>query len=99
MFLGVSLTADLLPRIRSTDMFDSKMLLVILAIALVIFGTKRLRTIGSDLGAAVKGFKQAMNDGESEERLKQLKQEKDADFDAAAAREAAEVKVPPKTNA
>jgi sec-independent protein translocase protein TatA len=99
MFLGVSLTADLLPRIRSTDMFDSKMLLVILAIALVIFGTKRLRTIGSDLGAAVKGFKQAMNDGESEERLKQLKQEKDADFDATAAREAAEAKAPPKTNA
>jgi sec-independent protein translocase protein TatA len=79
-------------------MFDSKMLLVILAIALVIFGTKRLRTIGSDLGAAVKGFKQAMNEGESEERLKQLKQEKDADFDPTSAREA-EVKVPPKTNA
>jgi sec-independent protein translocase protein TatA len=79
-------------------MFDSKMLLVILAIALVIFGTKRLRTIGSDLGAAVKGFKQAMNDGESEERLKQIKQEKDADFEAATAREA-EVKAPPKTNA
>jgi sec-independent protein translocase protein TatA len=84
-------------------MFDSKMLLVILAIALVIFGTKRLRTIGSDLGAAVKGFKQAMGDGESEEKLKQLKQEKDADFDASTAaggapREA-EVKAPPKTNA
>ncbi len=83
-------------------MFDSKMLLVILPIALVIFGTKRLRTIGSDLGAAVKGFKQAMNDGESEEKVKQLKQEKDADFGArrccAAAREA-EVKAPPKTNA
>jgi len=82
-------------------MFDSKMLLVILAIALVIFGTKRLRTIGTDLGAAVKGFKQAMNDGESEEKVKQLKQEKDADFDAgagAAPREA-EVKAPPKTNA
>ncbi len=85
-------------------MFDSKMLLVILAIALVIFGTKRLRSIGSDLGAAVKGFKQAINEGESEEKLKQLKQEKDADFESgvaapgAAAREA-EVKVPPKTNA
>ncbi len=80
-------------------MFDSKMLLVILAIALVIFGTKRLRSIGSDLGAAVKGFKTAMNEGESEERVKQLKQqEKDADFEAAAAREA-EVKVPPKPNA
>jgi sec-independent protein translocase protein TatA len=83
-------------------MFDSKMLLVILAIALVIFGTKRLRTIGTDLGAAVKGFKQAMNDGESEEKAKQLKH--DADFDSGAgatgaqAREA-ESKAPPKTNA
>jgi sec-independent protein translocase protein TatA len=81
-------------------MFDSKMLLVILAIALVIFGTKRLRTIGSDLGAAVKGFKNAMNDGESEEKVKQLKQEKDADFDAGAAQpREAEAKAPPKTNA
>jgi len=78
-------------------MFDTKMLLVILAIALVVFGTKRLRSIGSDLGAAVKGFKQAMNDGESEEQVKQLKQEKDADFDSAAKREA-EVKSPPKTS-
>jgi sec-independent protein translocase protein TatA len=88
-------------------MFDSKMLLVILAIALVIFGTKRLRSIGSDLGAAVKGFKQAMNDGESEEKVKQLNQDKDADFDAGAATGAAagvaareaDAKVPPKTNA
>jgi sec-independent protein translocase protein TatA len=78
-------------------MFDSKMLLVILAIALVIFGTKRLRSIGSDLGAAVKGFKSAMNDGESEEKAKQLKQ--DADFEPGAAPREAEVKVPPKTNA
>ena len=87
-------------------MFDSKMLLVILAIALVIFGTKRLRTIGTDLGAAVKGFKQAMNDGESEEKVKQLKQEADADFGssgsatgAGATSREAEAKVPPKTNA
>lgn len=90
-------------------MFDSKMLIVILLIALVIFGTKRLRTIGSDLGAAVKGFKQAMNEGESEEKLKQLKHEKDADFDVGAPASGAsaagmppreaDVKVPPKTNA
>jgi sec-independent protein translocase protein TatA len=82
-------------------MFDSKMLLVILAIALVIFGTKRLRTIGTDLGAAVKGFKQAMNDGESEEKVKQLKQDADFDANAATAAQAreAEAKVPPKTNA
>jgi sec-independent protein translocase protein TatA len=80
-------------------MFDSKMLLVILAIALVIFGTKRLRTIGSDLGAAVKGFKSAVNDGETEEKAKQLKQDKDADFDPSAAARESEAKVPPKTNA
>ncbi len=80
-------------------MFDSKMLLVVLAIALVIFGTKRLRSIGSDLGAAVKGFKQAMNEGESEEQVKQIKQERDADFDPAAPKREAEVKVPPKPNA
>jgi sec-independent protein translocase protein TatA len=80
-------------------MFDSKMLLVILAIALVIFGTKRLRTIGSDLGAAVKGFKSAMNDGETEEKAKQLKQDGDADFNPNVASRESEAKVPPKTNA
>ncbi len=76
-------------------MFDSKMLLVILAIALVVFGTKRLRSIGSDLGSAVKGFKQAMNEGESDEHLRQIKQERDAEFEAA--KREAEAKA--KTNA
>ncbi len=80
-------------------MFDTKMLLVILVIALVVFGTKRLRSIGSDLGAAVKGFKQAVNEGETEESVKQLKQEKDADFAPGTAPREAEVKAPPKTNA
>jgi sec-independent protein translocase protein TatA len=47
-------------------------LLIILAIALVIFGAKRLKTIGSDLGGAVKGFKKAMAEGEDEEN-KQLR--------------------------
>ena len=46
-------------------------LLVILVIALVVFGAKRLKTIGSDLGGAVKGFKKAMNEGEEEDN-KQL---------------------------
>jgi sec-independent protein translocase protein TatA len=80
-------------------MFDSKMLLVILAIALVIFGTKRLRSIGSDLGAAVKGFKSAMNEGETEEKAKQLVQDKDADFNTSGAAREADAKVPPKTSA
>lgn len=39
-------------------------LLIILAIALVLFGAKRLRTIGSDLGSALRGFKDAVRDSE-----------------------------------
>ena len=36
-------------------------LLIVLAIVLAIFGTKRLRTLGSDLGSAVKGFISAVS--------------------------------------
>ena len=39
-------------------------LLIILAIVLLLFGAKRLRNIGSDLGGAIKGFKHAMREGE-----------------------------------
>ena len=35
-------------------------LLIILAIVVMLFGTKRLRTMGSDLGAAIKGFRSSM---------------------------------------
>jgi sec-independent protein translocase protein TatA len=39
-------------------------LLIILMIVVVLFGTKRLRDIGTDLGNAIKGFRGAMRDGE-----------------------------------
>ena len=39
-------------------------LLLILVIVLLLFGTKKLRNIGTDLGGAIKGFKSAMNEGE-----------------------------------
>ncbi|MFZ9642952.1 MAG: Sec-independent protein translocase subunit TatA [Candidatus Methylopumilus sp.] len=39
-----------------------KELIVILVIALVVFGTKRLRNIGGDLGGAIKNFKDAMKE-------------------------------------
>lgn len=39
-------------------------LLIIFLIVLMLFGAKRLRNIGSDLGAAIKGFRGAMKDGE-----------------------------------
>jgi sec-independent protein translocase protein TatA len=60
-------------------------LLVILLIALLIFGGKKLRTIGSDLGAAVRDFKKSMDSGEKEqEEQKPLKQLTGADADFAA---------------
>ena len=36
-------------------------LLIILAIVVLLFGTKRLRTLGSDLGGAIKGFRKSMD--------------------------------------
>jgi len=42
-------------------------LLIILAIVVMLFGTKRLRTLGSDLGSAVKGFRKSMAEEDSGE--------------------------------
>ena len=42
-------------------------LLIILLVVLVLFGSKKLRSIGSDLGQGIKGFKKAINDDESKE--------------------------------
>jgi sec-independent protein translocase protein TatA len=39
-------------------------LLIILAIVLLLFGTKRLRNLGGDLGGAIKGFRKAMKEDE-----------------------------------
>jgi sec-independent protein translocase protein TatA len=39
--------------------------LIVLAIVVLVFGTKKLKNIGSDLGGAVKGFKDGMKDGAS----------------------------------
>ena len=42
-------------------------LLIILLIVVMLFGTKKLRNLGSDLGGALKGFKSAMKDDEKED--------------------------------
>jgi sec-independent protein translocase protein TatA len=56
-------------------------LIIILLVVLLVFGAKKLRTIGTDLGAAVKGFKKSMGDGDAEESLGQIKhQDADAEF-------------------
>ena len=65
--------------------FNLWQLLIVLAIVVLIFGTKKLKSMGSDVGSAVKGFKQAMKDKDDDtpsepdpERLENDKQ--DAEF-------------------
>jgi sec-independent protein translocase protein TatA len=48
------------------EAFAPRHLLMILLVVLLVFGTKKLRTVGSDLGAAVRDFKKSMRDGESQ---------------------------------
>ena len=50
-------------------------LLIVAVIVVLLFGTKKLRNIGGDLGSAIKGFKKAMGDEESQQ------DKKDADFE------------------
>lgn len=45
-------------------------LLIVLAIVIMVFGTKRLGNLGADLGNAIKGFKNSMKDGEAEQQAK-----------------------------
>jgi sec-independent protein translocase protein TatA len=69
-------------------------LLIVLLIVLAIFGTKKLRSLGSDLGGAVKGFRSAVADADKDEDPadkipdQSRKQSEDADFDNTPAEEA-----------
>ncbi len=56
-------------------------LLIVLVIVIAIFGTKRLRTLGSDVGSAVKGFRSAMNEADAEPNDQIGDSSKDADFE------------------
>lgn len=60
-------------------------LLIVLAIVVLVFGAKRLRNLGGDLGAAVKGFKSAVKGDSSEEadqaRIDETTAERVADTD------------------
>ena len=48
--------------------------LIVLLIVVMVFGTKKLKNLGSDLGGAVKGFKDGMKQGESDETPEQVAQ-------------------------
>jgi sec-independent protein translocase protein TatA len=63
-------------------------LLIILVIVLLLFGAKRLRNIGSDLGSAVKGFKQSMK--EEDQQLEEKKSEEGRVIEGEASKEKSE---------
>ena len=69
--------------------------LVVLAIVVLVFGTKKLRNLGGDLGSAIKNFKGAMAEGEAEEEAKkanaQLAQEDKPGEQTTASKEADKV--------
>ncbi|WP_019937569.1 Sec-independent protein translocase subunit TatA [Bordetella sp. FB-8] len=48
--------------------------MIVLVIVALIFGTKKLRNVGSDLGVAVKGFKEGMKDGAADPAPQQVAQ-------------------------
>lgn len=50
-------------------------LLIILLIVVMLFGTKRLRGLGSDLGSAISGFRKSVSDGDSVTQAETVKQE------------------------
>ena len=56
-------------------------LIIILVIVLLIFGGKRLKNIGSDLGGAIKGFKSSVKDAESDEKKEIIEAKVEAEDD------------------
>lgn len=56
--------------------------LIVLLIVALLFGTKKLRNIGSDLGSAVKGFKDGMKEGEAPPDAQQLPRSGSVNVDA-----------------
>lgn len=62
-------------------------LLIILAIVLLLFGTKKLRNVGSDLGAGIRNFKTAMKEGESEKPESEKLEQKGKTIEGEATRE------------
>jgi len=56
-------------------------LVIVLGIIILLFGTKKLRNLGGDVGSAVKGFKKAMSDDSADtEQKKIVADAKDAEF-------------------
>ena len=50
-------------------------LLIVLVIVVLIFGTKKLKNVGGDLGSAIKGFKSAVKDGDDNAKQEKVAQD------------------------
>jgi len=73
-------------------------LVIILVIVVLIFGTRRLKGMGSDLGGAIKGFKEAVsNDDDDDDKGKSSEDAASVESDHAAAKQSTEEKKPNHT--
>jgi len=71
-------------------------IIVILLIVVLLFGTKKLRNVGGDLGSALKGFKKALSDDDTTADRKDT-DNSDADFESVEDRSDADKTVKPTT--
>ena len=69
---------------------SSWQLLIVALIVILLFGTKKLRSLGGDLGGAVKGFKNAMSPEEESKSVEDTKSIEDQEKTAATSQQAAE---------
>ena len=57
-------------------------LLILLAVVILIFGTKKLKNVGGDLGSAIKGFKSAVKDGDDKTQQNKVAQDSEGTSDS-----------------
>jgi sec-independent protein translocase protein TatA len=69
-------------------------IVIVLLIVILLFGTKKLRNVGGDLGSALKGFKKALSDDDTNVDKKEV-DKSDADFESVEDQSASEKTVKP----
>lgn len=70
--------------------------LIVLVIVMMVFGTKKLKNMGSDLGSAVKGFKDGMRDASADDKAAEA--DKQLTAEASAKKEAIDVQAKEKSS-
>lgn len=73
-------------------------LLILLLIVVLVFGTKRLRNIGTDLGSAVKGFRKGIEDEPDEDEPEKITAEESTSTESENSKEKVKASSPPDTD-